>query len=126
MKRLTFILIINIITANILNLNISLAETPQSLLPEQGRFNAYIVIPERPTEIERFAAGELAKYTEKITGVEIAIIKEKPDLKYFGFYIGSTKKGFPFIPPKILLKSSPPIITKPFGTDLILKPFAPS
>lgn len=72
------------------------------LSPEENSFNAYIVVPEQATEIERFAAGELAKYIGKITGAEILVVKEKPDLQYFGFYIGHTIRGGMYAPPQKL------------------------
>jgi hypothetical protein len=70
------------------------------LAPEYGNFNAYVVVPVRATEIERYAADELAKYVKKITGTGIAVVKEKQNLEYFGFYIGQTEKGKQFKPPE--------------------------
>ncbi len=73
----------------------------KSLYPVNGHFNAYIVVPARATEIERYAADELALYIARITGAEIGVITEKPNLAYFGFYIGSTSAGSTYAPPRI-------------------------
>jgi len=63
------------------------------LLPENGHFNAYIVVSEQATEIERYAADELSRYIEKMTGSEIPVIKEKHNLDHFAFFIGQTQPG---------------------------------
>ncbi len=70
------------------------------LVPENGSFAAYIVVPERASEIERYAAGELAAYIDRITGAGISVIHEKPNLEYFGFYIGQTARGGSYAPPR--------------------------
>ena len=69
------------------NTNNICAESGRSslLIPERGRFNTYIVIPQRAAELERYAADELAKYIEMITGASITVVKEKDrDLSILG------------------------------------------
>lgn len=68
------------------------------LLPQNRSFNAYIVVPHRASEIERFAAAELAEYINKITGVRISVIREQASLDYFGICIGLTERGASYAP----------------------------
>lgn len=97
------------------------------LLPDEGGFLAYIVVPERATEIERYAAEELRSYIRKITGAGIAVVKERSNLEYFGFYVGMTERGGIYAPKRALpyegsngfrLKSIPKGIVIVGGDDL--------
>ncbi|MCD6360531.1 MAG: hypothetical protein J7M38_06645, partial [Armatimonadetes bacterium] len=55
---------------------------------------AQIVIPAEPKGLERFAAGELQRYLEQISGAELPIIAEGGDLPHpYSFYIGETEKN---------------------------------
>ncbi len=72
------------------------------LTPTNGYFDAYIVVPLRASEIERHAAEELRKYFGKITGGEIAVIRERDNLEHFGFYVGLTQKGSIYAPARNL------------------------
>ena len=56
---------------------VSTAQASLLLSPLNGSFPAYIVVPLRASEIERFAAGELATYIDKMTGAGISVIREK-------------------------------------------------
>ena len=97
------------------------------LLPDEGGFPAYIVIPEHATEIERYAAEELRSYIGRITGAGISVVKERSNLLYFGFYIGMTERGGRYAPKRVLpyegsngfrLKSIPAGIAIAGGDDL--------
>ena len=98
----SIVLIVQLLIIVDTRINTIFAEYPSAqtylLLPEYSYFNAYVVIPVRATEIGRYAADELTKYIERITGAEITVIKEKPDIEYFGFYIGKTIKGGNYAP----------------------------
>ncbi|MCK4965494.1 hypothetical protein KAS50_00605, partial [bacterium] len=98
-KVLLFLLLCTVFLINIENMR-GAAPTASSILsPRDGYFEAYIVIPARATGTERYAADELAEHIKEITGTEILVIREKPELKYFGFYIGKTVKGGSYAPP---------------------------
>ena len=59
-----------------------------------GKTRAQIVTPIEPTYLEQFAATELQSYLKKISGVQIAIIKETDCGKLpYSFFIGATKKA---------------------------------
>lgn len=51
----------------------------------------YIIISEKASETEKFAADELKKYLNLICGVESFIVKESDELKGVRFYIGKNK-----------------------------------
>ncbi|MFC1558023.1 DUF4838 domain-containing protein [candidate division KSB1 bacterium] len=100
-KVLLFFLLCTVFFINTENIHGTVPAVSSVLTPRDGYFEAYIVIPKRATGIERYAADELAKYIRKITGTEILVIKEKPVLDYFGFYIGMTDTGGKYAPSAI-------------------------
>ncbi len=70
--------------------------------PASAVRSGHIIIPERPTAIERHAAEELGVYIHKITGEEMAVIRERGKPERFAFYIGRTRTGIPYCPEKRL------------------------
>jgi len=55
---------------------------------------AQIVTPASPTFLEQFAATELQRYLEKISGVRLPVVKEDAaDKSIYSFFIGNTRKA---------------------------------
>ena len=63
-------------------------------ISKSGKVQAQIIVSAESTYLEDFAASELQKYFEKISGVQLPIIKEGDSGKYpFSFFLGNTKKA---------------------------------
>ncbi len=72
-----------------------------NLIPENGYFKACIVIPDRATEVERYAAEELKNYVGTMTGGDISVVRESKHGDFFGFFIGRTAAGGRYARPVI-------------------------
>ncbi len=66
---------------------------PQHTLVDRGRATATIVLPEAPDALESYAAGELQRYVEQITGVKLPVIHEPGEPPVYGVWLGSTEKA---------------------------------
>lgn len=66
------------------------AGAPFHTLVDNRRAVATIVLPERPHRLETYAAEELQKYVESITGSALPIIHEPKQAKDFGIWVGRT------------------------------------
>ena len=63
-------------------------------LADQGRSDYSIVLPEKPTPVEKTAASELQTYLEKATGAKLPIVSEKQAAgEKKTFLIGATVEG---------------------------------
>lgn len=69
------------------------ADGPRHVLVAEGSARATIVVPEKPDELETYAAGELAKYAEKITGATLPIVREPEPPTGYGIWLGQTRKA---------------------------------
>ncbi len=62
-------------------------------LVDQGRSDYTIVLPEKPTPVEKTAASELQTYLEKATGARLPIASEKEAAGEKKILVGATVKG---------------------------------
>lgn len=69
------------------------ADGPRHVLVAEGDARATIVLPEKADELETYAASELAKYAEKITGVTLPIVHEPDEPTGYGIWLGQTRKA---------------------------------
>jgi len=98
-KILLYYIIVNICIVNCYNKAVSQplykpASGPFYEIVYSGKANAQIVIPVEPSFVEKYAASELQSYFEKISDVQLPIIKEGDKLKYsFSLLLGDTKKA---------------------------------
>ena len=68
------------------------ADGPRHVLIADGRARATIVLPEKPHELETYAAGELARYAQAITGAALPIVGETDPPTGYGLWLGATEK----------------------------------
>jgi len=62
------------------------------VLAERGKATEYaVVVPENPGEAVQYAAEELRDWTEKLTGVRLAIVTNATPAK--AVYLGGTEPG---------------------------------
>jgi hypothetical protein len=72
------------------------ADGPRHVLVADGRARASIVLPEKPGDLESYAANELARYAKEITGVPLAIVNEPAEPAEptgYGIWLGRTRKA---------------------------------
>jgi len=70
------------------------AAQPFSDIVATGQPKAQIVLPDEPTELERFAAAELQTYVQNISGAELPIIAEsKQKDALYTFFLGNTQES---------------------------------
>jgi hypothetical protein len=68
------------------------ARPPFHVIAASGRPSAQIVTPPSPTELEAFAAGELSRYMERISGARLPIVKEGERTRLpYSFFVGNTQ-----------------------------------
>ena len=68
-------------------------QTSKLIKLAKGGVTEYVIVEsENPSQAERTAASELAKFLKKTTGAEFKIVKEKPEEKLeHGIYVGWTR-----------------------------------
>lgn len=66
------------------------AEARELVVAEGGKAALQIVIPDRAAAPERFAAGELARYIEAMTGARLSVAAESKAAGKPGIYVGGT------------------------------------
>ncbi|MEJ2195845.1 MAG: DUF4838 domain-containing protein, partial [Ignavibacteriaceae bacterium] len=98
-KILLFCIIVDICIVTCYNKAVSQplykpASGPFYKIVYSGKANAQIVIPVEPSFVEKYAASELQSYFEKISDVQLPIIKEGEKPKYsFSLLLGDTEKA---------------------------------
>ncbi|HUT91180.1 MAG TPA: DUF4838 domain-containing protein [Thermoguttaceae bacterium] len=69
------------------------ADGPRHVLVADGEARATIVLPEKPDGLETYAANELAKYAERITGAKLPIVREPEQPTGYAVRLGRTQKA---------------------------------
>jgi len=66
---------------------------PRHVLVADGNAVATIVLPEKPDELEVYAAAEFEKYAKAITGAPLPIVNEPKEPIGYGIWLGRTRKA---------------------------------
>jgi len=69
------------------------ADGPRHVLVADAGARATIVLPEKPDELETYAANELAKYAKQITGVSLPIVREPEPPTGYAIRLGRTQEA---------------------------------
>jgi Domain of unknown function (DUF4838)/Glycosyl hydrolase family 67 N-terminus len=91
------------------------------VLVDSGKSDYSIVLPEKPTPVEKTAATELQSYTEKSTGVKLPIVSEKNVTGDHRILIGATVEGQKLLgDTKLDALKYDAIVLKTFGPKIVL------